>query len=69
MTMACTCGELMLDGKGTGCFNLNYDCPEHGTESEWYRSDEQVAKRKVDTDRLRDLQLRAAAARKAARNG
>lgn len=65
----CTCSELMLNsGKGaTGMRNWAEACPEHGTESDWYRSPEQVAKRAADRERLIGLQEQARQARAAAR--
>lgn len=60
----CQCGELKLDGRGTGSFNWNPDCNDHGTSSEWYTSDEQVTKRAADRARLRELQLKAAELRR-----
>jgi hypothetical protein len=61
--MSCVCGRLSI-GEGR---NWNPDCGEHGTESEWYRSAEQVAKRSAQNERLRDLQAQAREARKARR--
>lgn len=65
----CTCSELMLNsGKGaTGVRNWSETCPEHGVESDWYRSPEQVTKRAVDRERLIGLQEQARQARAAAR--
>ena len=45
--------------KVTESRNWNPDCPVHGTESDWWRSDEQVAARAVDSARLRALQAEA----------
>lgn len=65
----CTCSELMLNsGKGaTGMRNWSETCTEHGTESDWYRSPAQVAKRAADRERLIGLQEQARQARAAAR--
>jgi len=62
----CTCARLMLGSTPTESRNWNPDCPEHGTESQWWRSDEQVAKRQADSERLRDLQAQAREARRRA---
>lgn len=65
----CTCRELMLNGgKGaSGVRNWCEACPEHGVDSDWYRSPEQVAKRAADRERLIGLQEQARQARAAAR--
>jgi hypothetical protein len=65
----CTCPELMLNsGKGaTGVRNWSEACPEHGVDSDWYRSPGQVAKRAADRERLIGLQEQARQARAAAR--
>lgn len=62
----CRCRFLKIDGRNTYARDWNPDCPEHGTASAWYRSDEQVAKRAADSERLRDLQRRAREARRKA---
>lgn len=59
----CTCGIVRLGAKEVGR-NWSENCYEHGVESEWYNSEEQVEKRKKDRDRLRSLQLQAREARK-----
>lgn len=69
--MTCTCANVYLNGserRETVGKNWNPDCPEHGTESEWWKSPEQVEKRRVQNERLRDLQARARAARAALSN-
>jgi hypothetical protein len=43
--------------------NWNPDCPEHGTDSTWWKSSEQRAKRDADNERMRDLHRRAREAR------
>lgn len=52
----CTCPHIMLGSKKTEQKNWNPDCLAHGTESEWWNSDEQVAKRKEDRERLIEMQ-------------
>lgn len=63
--MTCRCSRLRVGRELTEHRNWNPDCPEHGVGTEWYESDEQVAKRQADAERLRDLQARARAARRA----
>lgn len=67
--MSCTCRELMLNsGKGaTGVHNWSDTCPEHGVDSDWYRSPEQVARRAAERERSIGLQEQARLARAAAR--
>ena len=62
----CTCGRIMLGSKPSGARNWNPDCPEHGIESDWWQSPEQVARRQEQSSRLRDLQRQAAEARRRA---
>jgi hypothetical protein len=64
---SCICGAVKVGGKPTGSRNLNLDCPEHGTKSEWWSSPEQAAQRQQQSERLRDLQARAREARETAR--
>jgi len=59
----CRCGRIKIGMEVTESRNWNPDCPMHGLESEWYRSDEQSAKRQEQNDRLRDLQRQAREAR------
>ena len=54
--MACTCGRIVLGSEATGSRNWNPDCPEHGIETAWWRSDVQVAHRRYDGARLRVIQ-------------
>ena len=65
--MACACGRIRLGLVVTDARNWDPDCSEHGTASAWWNSEEQVERRREDAERLRDLQRRAAEARKAAR--
>lgn len=60
----CRCGKLSVGDSR----NWNPDCPEHGTESEWWQSPEQVAQRQKQNERLRSLQAQARDARRAARD-
>ena len=55
----------MVGGKETASRNWNPDCPEHGTKSEWWSSPKEIARRQADSERLRELQARAKAARQA----
>ena len=65
----CSCAHVKVGMTVTESRNWNPDCPEHGTQSDWYLSPEQVAKRREQNERLVDLQRRARAARRAAKNG
>jgi hypothetical protein len=65
----CTCPQIMVGTHVSGARNWKHSCPEHGVESEWWNSPEQIAKRKADSERLRDLQVQAREARKVAANG
>lgn len=64
----CTCGRLRVGLTVTEARDWNPDCPKHGTASAWYASPAQRDKRAEASARLRDLQRRAADARKAARH-
>ena len=44
--------------------NWNPDCEEHGVDSEWWQSPEQVAKREDASRRLRELYAKRDQARK-----
>lgn len=63
--MACICYPLSIEGAPP---NWNPDCPDHGQASEWWRSPEQVERRRAQSERLRDLQRRAREARARSRN-
>lgn len=67
--MNCTCGRICIGSEVTENRNLDLDCPMHGTKSTWWNSPEQRDKREADNNRLRDLQGRAAEARRRAKNG
>ena len=60
---ACTCGRICVGNEVTEARNLNLDCPDHGTASEWYNSPEQKTSRAAFDDQLRRLQAKARAAR------
>ncbi len=66
-TSLCLCGRIKIGSTVTENRNWNPDCPEHGTESEWWRSPEQVEKRRQQNERLRDLQRQAREARERAK--
>lgn len=52
----CTCPYIKLGSEQTDARNWNPDCPEHGTDSEWYRSEAQVLHRQIDSIKLRMIQ-------------
>lgn len=58
--MTCTCYPLSIEGCPP---NWNPDCAEHGEQSEWFNSPDQIAKREAQSERLRDLQRQARDAR------
>lgn len=51
----CICAPVYAGSTLTGSYNWNPDCYQHGVGSEWYTSDEQVERRRVQSARLRDL--------------
>lgn len=53
--MICACPQIKLGSEVSEERNWHPDCPEHGTESEWYQADAQVAKRELQGTRLRVL--------------
>lgn len=63
----CTCGRIKVGMTVTENRNWNPECAEHGVASDWWKSPEQVEKRRVENERLRELQAQARAARKAVR--
>ena len=66
MSETCTCRELHLNSggrQGTGCFELDRDCPLHGLKSKHYNSPEQRAKRFASRVRAAELQAAARARR------
>jgi hypothetical protein len=52
----CSCARIKLGSEPTDARNWNPDCPAHGTKSEWWRSEAQVAKHQATSTRLRVLQ-------------
>ena len=56
----CTCGRIKVGNEVTELRNWNPDCAEHGTDSAWWNSPEQVAKRQENHNLL---QIKARAAR------
>jgi len=65
--MRCTCGRVKVGNTVTDERNWYPDCDAHGTKSEWYKSDSQVARRKATNDRVADLQRQAREARESRR--
>ena len=61
--MRCSCSRIRIGRQLTEHRDWNPDCPEHGLGSDWYQSDEQIAKRRVRSERLRSLQAQARKAR------
>jgi len=59
----CSCGRLSVGDAR----NWNPDCGVHGLGTPWWKSPEQVTKRKADAARLRSLQAQAREARRAVR--
>lgn len=62
----CVCGRIAVGMTVTEARNWNPACPEHGTESEWWNSGEQKARRERRRAEVADLQRRAREARRAA---
>jgi hypothetical protein len=60
----CSCSEVRIDGVGQGAFNWNPDCYQHGLDSAWWKSPEQVLKRQNDSQRHRVLQTKDRHARR-----
>ncbi len=56
---ACTCAHIWVGSERTDSRNWDPDCPEHGVQSSWYRSGEQVAKRRFDDAEARIAQTLA----------
>jgi hypothetical protein len=57
--MNCTCGRIKIGSEVTENRNWNPDCPDHGTSSAWWNSNEQTEKRNQANERLRSLQKQA----------
>ena len=66
--MTCTCGRIRIGMEVTEHRNWQPDCLEHGVDSEWWSSPEQVAKREAQNERLRTLREAAREARRALGN-
>ena len=65
----CTCHPVGVGlGKPQG-LDWQPDCREHGLESDWWNSKEQIDRRAADRLYLLDLQRRAREARKKNNNG
>jgi hypothetical protein len=62
--MNCTCGRLAVGLEVTENRNWEPTCPEHGIESVWWNSDEEVAARAARNARLKELYVLAREARK-----
>jgi len=60
----CTCGRIAIGMEVTEARNWNPECKEHGWSSDWYATPERVQKRAEQDRKLRELQKKAAAARK-----
>ena len=60
----CTCGRIKIGLEVTDARNWNPDCTEHGANSEWWNSPEQVAKRDEQRMTLLVLYAKGRAARK-----
>lgn len=48
----CTCGRIAIGMEITDFYNWHPDCPAHGLGTDWFNSDEQVARRKEDRSAL-----------------
>jgi len=64
MNSTCTCSRIKIGTTVSDNKNLNPECPEHGYNSVWYNSSEQVKKREERSQRLRELYDTARKARK-----
>lgn len=53
--MTCTCSTIQIGTKTSDLKNLNPECPEHGFESVWYNSSEQIKHREERSKRLKEL--------------
>ena len=66
MSGECRCGRIMLGLKDSGARNWEPACPEHGLDSEWYRT-EGKAHLEASTARSVELQRQARESRQRAR--
>lgn len=64
----CTCPEVYFGPNPSGSKNWNPDCPEHGEDSVWYRTEGQEHYRK-QSERAVEMQRLAREARRKAREG
>ena len=55
MNSTCTCSYIKVGTTVSDNKNLNPECPEHGYNSVWFNSPEQVKKREARSQRLREL--------------
>lgn len=60
----CSCARIRVGMELTENRNWDPDCPAHGVDSAWWKSPEQVEKRRVLNERLRSLYAAAREARK-----
>ena len=63
----CRCSRIAVGLEVTANRNWNPDCPAHGQASEWYRSPEQVERRRRVEAELRASYRAARAARQSRR--
>ena len=63
--MRCTCGRIVVGTTVTNNRNWNPDCIHHGTESKWWNSPEEVARREAQRQRSAELQRQAREKRQA----
>lgn len=57
--MTCKCSYIKVGWVKTDSRAWSYDCPEHGVDSPWYKSEEQAQKRQMDDRRTRAMQAEA----------
>lgn len=57
--MRCTCGRVVVGMKVTNNRNWDPDCIHHGTESRWWNSPEEVARREAQRQQLEELWAKA----------
>lgn len=59
LVAVCACRRLNIGMTRSDSRNWNPQCPTHGTDSDWYRSPEQRARREAQDDRLKAMQSEA----------
>lgn len=59
----CECARVYVGTQLSDNRNWNPDCPQHGIQSAWWKSPEQVMLRRQKADQLADLQAKARAAK------